>query len=368
VQTAVTADEDWSRGEIHNLRIENKTVNAAGVGLHVRNPQNCSTLENVTVKGFPTRAFLVEETKTTGTIGATPGVFSMKRCFGIGGAAVLEIRSGQQPVTIDDCSFDTTATTTIAGVLVTPGPTFSLSRIWPLSFRGSKVEIAATTTTAIPAWQVTADAPITWDGCEAHNVAGLVTKGAIEHTNTGRKWARFDIRNMACWQMGYALRLLSAGLDIPAPNTATPWAYSFAWNEQTNFAITYHTAALPASTTSLFIRVGGQSGSYSRGITLPAKAVLTAMSAELSAALTAGTVNVGIYKNNATQMANLTLNTTRQKHWLDLMSPDIASVDQVLAAGDNVGCAVNASSADMAPSGSLGLSVTAFIRLFNAAG
>lgn len=367
VITSADPNADWSRGEISNLRIENKTSNTAGVGLHVRNPQNCALLDHVTVKGFPTRAILVEETKTTGTLGATPGVFSMRRVFGDGGAAVCEIRSGSQPMTVDDCSFDTDARTTLAGVMVTPGATASSSPRWTLNFRGSKVEIASTTTADVPGFQVTATTAISWDSCEVQRNTGISTRGAIEHTDTGRRWARFDIRNLAMWQMGYALRLLSAGLDIPAPNTATPWAYSFAWNEQFDLAVTYYTAGVPASASSAAVRVAGIPGIHSRGVTMPCRGLVTGVSSEISAPLLGGTTIAGVYKNGATLMGQTTLNLNRQVQGLDLMSPDMASTGQVFAAGDQIGVVLN-TTADLTPSGTLNLSVTVFMRLFSAAG
>jgi hypothetical protein len=287
VVTSLTSETDWSRGVISDLRIVNKaTSNTAGWGLHVRNPQNTALLNNVTVKDFPDGGCLVEETKTSGTVGTTPGVFFIDRCFFIGGKTPLKIRNGSQPVCIDRSAIDTDDNTDTAGVLVAAGPVSGTGPRAPIGFRGTKVEIATTTATDVPGWQITADAPVHFDTCQVQRNAGLGTRGGIEHTNSTRKWGRITLTNHSTWDMAYALRLLSASFDLANPGTTAPWATNFDWMKGDALALTYaHTALIP-SMSSVAVPLAGLS--FNAGMPLPSPGVITGLSVSSSASVTAG--------------------------------------------------------------------------------
>ncbi len=237
IATALDAETDWSRGLIRGFRIVNKaTANTVGYGLHVRNAQNLSLVDDVTALGFPDGQFLWEETKTTGTLGATPGLAMMHRCFAIGGKVPITVRAGSQPVEVVLTSADTAADTITAAFLVAAGPVPSTGPRANINLRGCKAEHAVATTTDIPGFLVTVDAAIHLDGCQTqHNTVSMTTsstRGAVEYTPSSgsfKKWGRIKITQLSTWLYAYAYRNTSLGFDLANPGTTSPWVTNFDW-------------------------------------------------------------------------------------------------------------------------------------------
>lgn len=235
VVTGLTADTDWSRGTVRGFRVVNKAkANAAGFGLHFRNPQNGSWVEDVIGIGFPDGGVLIEETKTTGTLGATPGFVTFRNVWGIGGRTPVKIRVGSQPVAFDMCAADTDALTDAAAFVVAEGPIPSTGPRATVSFRDCKAEIATSTPTQVPPWLISTDAAVTFDSCQAqHNSAAMGTissRGAVEYSPSAgaKKWGRIKMSQFSSWNFAYSYRNLSPlAFDLPNPGTTAPWVTNF---------------------------------------------------------------------------------------------------------------------------------------------
>jgi hypothetical protein len=130
VQTTFNASQDWSHGLIQNLIITN--AGSGTIGLNIRNPENASRVVDVrvggsttdTTKNFSVSACLIESTSTAPiSQNNYPGFWTMRNCWFVGGATVVDCMTGVTQTYFDGCGIDSDPNTTV-GFKLTANPTF----------------------------------------------------------------------------------------------------------------------------------------------------------------------------------------------------------------------------------------------------
>lgn len=348
--TALSDDEDWSKGGIEHLRLHNYSATAGTSGLAVRNPQNAAFLRNVTVSGFADRQIKIyEPSGRVSGAGTCPGFFYADGIWAIGGDTPLEVQAGVEQIVISNWGVDTDATST-RGMLVTKTTSGQPQRA-PIKLLGGKIEIQQSSPD-IHGLEWNADLALSCDTVHVQRNDNITsTKSAFYYSGTTRNIPTAELRNCTSWNLLNLYRFNAAGIAKAAGAITSPESFSYSCNNAVS-AFPFWRETLTASMASQPLYTAGSANLGGVGYVAHRPCFIEGISARHTAVLTAGTATLSVIKNGVTFVTSIVLNSANQGRFTDLASSgtSINSSNFQLAPGDRISAQVTTSS-DLAPTG-----------------
>lgn len=352
------------QGSIQDIRLTNKTATISGWGIKFRNAHNGAYIRNVCVKNFPTRQIFCYDDEVLSP-GDCPGDAFIDGGFLVGGEVPLEIVCGTEQFNVTNLGIDTNATTTIAGILISPKADLTATQKWVCKIDSCKVEILQDSPD-ISAIKIDVDSPITIINTALRRNNNIKSvQRAIWYAVSGIQYQRIpniEIINCTSWHFGIMFEATASGIMIPAINL-TGDSFSFTRNK-TDMVLTFWRNKLTASMANAPLSYTALPPSDATSkITMPKNGIITCMTAKTTLPITTGNLTIYPMKNLHGFGGSYVLSSSQKTLNYDFNNWNAVKESSTFATNDIINI-VAFSSADFAPTTDNNLIVSLYFRFY----